>query len=144
MKLLADENIARDVVHILRKHGYDVFDIKQAGLHGASDARVQSFAASTRRIILTHDQTFLTPEKQPTHRIVVLVIRPGNQDPSMTAMQIMSVLTGVSIPRSRDHAVRILIERGIVHIQKISMYIRVGVWAARPAPPVAFLLCFLS
>lgn len=121
MKLLADENIARDVVLVLRQKGHDVVELTQTPFRGAPDERIQSLASSERRIVLTHDRTFLTPEKKPTHRVVVIVIRPGNQPPSITAAQILAALTGVPIPRSRNHAIRILIERGIVRIQKIAV-----------------------
>jgi predicted nuclease of predicted toxin-antitoxin system len=57
MRLLANENIPREVVEALRKHGHDVTWVR-TDCPGTSDREVLSLAQSENRILLTFDKDF--------------------------------------------------------------------------------------
>ena len=56
--LLADENIAPDVVAGLRARGCDVVSVAEEELVGRADAEVLRRAAEQGRIVVTHDLAF--------------------------------------------------------------------------------------
>ena len=56
--LLTDENIDPDVVAFLRQNGFDVVDIKEAGLQASSDIDIIKIAHSAGRVIITEDYDF--------------------------------------------------------------------------------------
>lgn len=124
MKLLADENIPQDAIGLLRKSGLDVVDIKTTLLKSRSDALVLEYAAGEKRAIITHDQQFISPERPPNQPITVIVIRPGNQPPSMTAEKVAAVVRGGLIPSPRGKAVKITIEEKLMRVQRIPIKIR--------------------
>lgn len=91
--LLTDQNIHPDVVAFLAAEGFDVVDIAQAGMIGATDAEILAHAASQGRIVLTHDADFgsLTiPQGLPFVGIVYL--RPGHVGPQPTIDSIQQLL----------------------------------------------------
>ncbi|MEL6675386.1 MAG: DUF5615 family PIN-like protein [Bacteroidota bacterium] len=57
MKFLADENIDRALVLLLRKNGYQVLDIKEIS-PGIEDEKVLNLANSEEAILLTEDKDF--------------------------------------------------------------------------------------
>ena len=57
MRLLADENLARDTVGALRQLGHDVSWVREE-TPGSSDERVLQKATSEARIIVTFDKDF--------------------------------------------------------------------------------------
>ena len=59
-KLLADENIHRDVVRFLRDRGFDVLDVAEEGMLGTTDVDLLRRAVSEDRVVMTHDRDFGT------------------------------------------------------------------------------------
>jgi hypothetical protein len=49
--LLADENVAPDVIAALRERGIDVCTAAEAGLSGATDAAILAHAVSASRVV---------------------------------------------------------------------------------------------
>lgn len=62
LRWLADENLNNDILRGLlrRKADRDIVRIQDAGLSGADDPQVLTWAAAHDRILLTHDVT--TPQ----------------------------------------------------------------------------------
>ena len=58
MRFLADENIARSTLLLLRDLDHDVLDAKEQRWFGYADEKLLRIAARQRRIILTIDQDF--------------------------------------------------------------------------------------
>ena len=54
-----DENVDHAIANGLRRRGIDVTTANDAGLLGADDAAQLAFAASQRRVLVTHDDDFL-------------------------------------------------------------------------------------
>ena len=80
MKFLADENIARSVVQELRNHNFDIIDVKENDLRGATDRTLIRIADKEERIIITHDKSFGNVLTQPNIKHKgVLIIRCKNQ-----------------------------------------------------------------
>lgn len=57
MNILADENIPKNVVDVLRQSGYDVFWIR-TNSPGSSDTAILAQAQREKRVILTFDKDF--------------------------------------------------------------------------------------
>lgn len=77
MNLLADENIPPPVVEWLREEGHDVLAVREFA-RGSQDPHVLSFAAASRRVLLTRDRDFgelVYRRYLPAAGIVLLRIR---------------------------------------------------------------------
>jgi len=57
-KFLIDENIPPAVAHFLRDKGFDVKEVREAGIHGISDAEIMDLARQDGRVLLTFDKHF--------------------------------------------------------------------------------------
>ncbi len=57
MKILADENIEREIIEVLRETAYDVLSVKESYI-GSSDEEVLQIAEKENAIILTNDKDF--------------------------------------------------------------------------------------
>jgi predicted nuclease of predicted toxin-antitoxin system len=57
-KFVIDEDMPRSTGIILRKHRYEVKDIRDYGLRGAEDEKVYEFAQREEAVILTGDRDF--------------------------------------------------------------------------------------
>ena len=74
-KLIADENLRREVIEFLRKQGYGI----KVPAKGLKNGQVLSLALEEKRVLLTHDKDFLDPLLYPptkTDGIVVIRIHP--------------------------------------------------------------------
>ena len=74
MKILADENVARDVVEWLRTSGHDVLFAAEANA-GAEDIEWAARGEQEKRIILTSDKDFgelVFRDRLASHGIVLL------------------------------------------------------------------------
>src|SRR5256885_11264939 len=62
LRLAADETLNNDILRGLRRMvpEVDVVRVQNVGLAGADDARVPDWAASTGRILVTHDVATMT------------------------------------------------------------------------------------
>jgi predicted nuclease of predicted toxin-antitoxin system len=92
--LLTDENLDPDVVAHLRKVGFEVLDVVESGLQGATDVDLLRCATGQGRVIVTHDSDFGTLailQKEPLVGIVYL--RPGHINPEFTVKTIEVVLS---------------------------------------------------
>ncbi|MDO8661277.1 MAG: DUF5615 family PIN-like protein [Candidatus Woesearchaeota archaeon] len=58
MKLLADENISRKLICLLKEEGHDILDVYELGLKGALDKELLLKARLENRIVLTQDKDF--------------------------------------------------------------------------------------
>lgn len=57
-RLLTDENIDPELVTHLRIKGFDVLDIKEAGLQSSTDDKIIRLGNQTSRVIVTEDRDF--------------------------------------------------------------------------------------
>ncbi|GBC95429.1 hypothetical protein HRbin16_01218 [bacterium HR16] len=74
-RLLTDENIFPALVRNLRSRGYDVKDIRESGLSGASDEAIMRLALREERTLITFDKHFADILRYPpsSHYGVVLI-----------------------------------------------------------------------
>ena len=66
-KFLVDENIPPAVAHFLRSKGFDVKEVKEAGIHGICDAEIMDLARQEGRVLLTFDKHFSNILLYPLH-----------------------------------------------------------------------------
>ena len=57
-KFLTDENISPALVEFLQHQGFDVKDVRETGMSGASDAEVLALAQAEERTVVTFDKHF--------------------------------------------------------------------------------------
>lgn len=73
---LTDENIFPAITRWLRAQGFDVKDVREAGLAGASDRTLMKLAQQEQRTIVTFDKDFTNPLLYPlTDHFGVIRIR---------------------------------------------------------------------
>jgi predicted nuclease of predicted toxin-antitoxin system len=91
--LLTDENIDPAVVAWLKQSGFDVFDVCEQGLQGATDVQLLKTAVANHRLIVTHDKDFGTLAVLQGEPVIgVIYLRPGQIDPQFTIETIQAVL----------------------------------------------------
>ena len=92
--LLTDENIHSAVLAFLEGEGFDVLDVKRAGLVGSTDQALMTRANAEGRVILTHDSDFGTLAfTMGTLQTGILYLRPGHIDPGFTIGTLRTLLT---------------------------------------------------
>lgn len=64
MKLYSDTHIPKQVAIQLRQHEIDIIRCEEVGMSTASDEEHWQYAQDQKRIILTHDDDFLTLASQ--------------------------------------------------------------------------------
>ncbi len=64
MKILADENVRREVVTILKNLEVNIEHVSEAGRRGLSDKEQLEYANKKDRAVLTHEQTSLEFRKR--------------------------------------------------------------------------------
>mgnify|MGYP001082692854 CR=1 FL=1 len=57
-KFVIDEDISRSTTKLLRELGYEVMDIRDYGLRGASDEVIYQFAQDNQAVFITGDRGF--------------------------------------------------------------------------------------
>lgn len=95
-KLLADENIPRKTVEILRKQGHDIASVSET-TPGMSDRAVIEQANKEDRIIVTFDKDFgelIFRERQKVKGLMLLRIAPSS--PEQIAERIRHTLSQVT------------------------------------------------
>ncbi|MDQ3441275.1 MAG: DUF5615 family PIN-like protein [Planctomycetota bacterium] len=91
--LLTDESVHYPVVAFLRGEGFDVLDVKEAGLRGAPDAELLRLALEQHRVMVAHDRDFGRLAIAAMQPIVgLLFLRPGHIRPEFTVETIRAVL----------------------------------------------------
>lgn len=93
MKFLSDENISPVIVEELRKANHDVFDLKEKDLRGISDNDVAILAEKEKRVILTHDSTFINVIN-PTLKIRILLISFKQKEATREKMRMIGWYIG--------------------------------------------------
>ncbi|MEW6202310.1 MAG: DUF5615 family PIN-like protein [bacterium] len=58
IRFVIDEDMPRSTGQILKEQGYEVKDIRDYGLRGASDTEIYNFAQKEKSIIITEDKDF--------------------------------------------------------------------------------------
>jgi predicted nuclease of predicted toxin-antitoxin system len=83
-KFVIDEDMPRSIEAILKRHGYDVKDIRDHGLRGAEDEKIYEFAQGEEAVVLTDDKDFGNILRFPVgkHFGIVIVHFP-NEMPTM-------------------------------------------------------------
>jgi predicted nuclease of predicted toxin-antitoxin system len=91
--VLADENVDPSVVAFLRDRGFKVRDVKEEGLHGATDAALLAEAHRRNEFVLTHNSDFgkLVIAQQAAFFGIVYV-RPEHFDARFSIGTLRSVL----------------------------------------------------
>jgi predicted nuclease of predicted toxin-antitoxin system len=91
--LLTDQNIHADVGGFLRGNGFDVVDVKQAGLVGADDAVILAWAVSQGRVIVSHDADFgMLAIQAGAEYLGIVHLRPGHISPPVTIESVRQLL----------------------------------------------------
>ena len=91
--LLTDENIDPVVVQTIRSLGFDVRDVCEEGLQGATDLTLIREAFADDRVIVTHDSDFGTLAIRDGESIVGIVfLRPGHINSIFTVQTIKTLL----------------------------------------------------
>lgn len=80
MKIFLDEDLPKSLTKLLREKGYEVFDVRESGLRGASDDKVFDFAQEKQAILMTADLGFSNITRFPvgSHNGVI-VLRFSNE-----------------------------------------------------------------
>jgi len=104
-KLLADENIPRTTITLLRERGYDIASVYELK-PGMSDEEVVELAVREQRIIMTFDKDFgrTTISKPGIPGVILLRIPPLS--PQYIAERILSALERIGDPRDKLIIVR--------------------------------------
>lgn len=92
-RLLADANIAVEVVAFLRREGVDVVSVAEMGWAAWTDDQILAAATRTRRFVLTHDGDFgrlAIAEGKTYHG--VLRVRPGDDPPAIVIAGLRALL----------------------------------------------------
>ncbi len=92
--LLADSNVAVEVVAFLRAEGVDVVSVAEKGWSGRLDDEILSASVRMRRFVLTHDADFgrlAIAEGRPYHGI--LRLRPGDDPPDAVIAGLRALVT---------------------------------------------------
>ena len=114
LKLLADENIPKRLVRLLREKGIDVVRIADLGLRGISDQDVISLANRLGRAILTRDSDFTQPWLlwNANYGVVYIAFNPAKEE-----MAALSTLLSKVLPTIKPkQGLLIIVQRNIVEI----------------------------
>ena len=104
---LADENLKRQITVGLRRRnpGVDLVTVQEAGLDGADDPTILSWAATENRVVLTHDVNTMTAhayvrlvEGEPMPGLIVVPDRLPIGD----AIRDLATLTSGTFPRNLE------------------------------------------
>lgn len=110
MQFLADENIPRETVGLLKKQSVDIISVTNFAL-GLSDSKILDLANKEGRIVITFDKDFgqlVFKQKRKTKGLLLLRFVP--KSPSQIAMRIQQVL-----------AAKFKIENHVVTVKKDSV-----------------------
>ena len=91
--LLADVNVAKEVVEFLRASGVDVVSVVESGWASRTDDELLSKSVGMKRTVLTHDLDFgrlAIAAGAPFHGI--LRLRPGDDPPDVVIVGLRPLL----------------------------------------------------
>src|SRR3989338_5162939 len=116
IKFLSDENIAPTLIKAIRKKGFNVKDIKEENMFGASDDEILKMANKEGRVVISHDKDFanLINNRLLTHKGVIL-LRFINQSPDNVVKHFIPLLDSKIKARFKNNLV--VISEGFVKIE---------------------------
>ncbi|MEB3758249.1 MAG: DUF5615 family PIN-like protein [Desulfurococcales archaeon] len=93
LRLLADENIPRKLVILLRQQGMDVTRLQDLGTRGVSDRELSNIANELGRSILTRDADFTEPSLLPRimYGLIYIAYQPTKTEIQELAERITSI-----------------------------------------------------
>ncbi|TVL96555.1 MAG: hypothetical protein CV087_23670 [Candidatus Brocadia sp. WS118] len=112
MKFLLDENLRPETLDFLRALGYDVDDVRQAGLSGADDETIAVYAKQTNRIIITFNYDFADMTQVFPHDLPGIIrLRIEPQIPGIIHPRLKHLLDHYSSARILGHLVTVTLSR---------------------------------
>lgn len=118
MNLLADENIAAELVQILKAHGHSVLTLGEIDMLGSSDAEILDYAILNNLTILTEDKDFgyLLEFTASETSARAILLRYHNIDVQLMAQQLLRAIERIDLeaPMGRMTAV---ISHGLLRIR---------------------------
>jgi len=93
LKLLADENIPKKLVTLLKRLGIDILRLQDLGIRGISDKELVNMANDLKRTVLTRDSDFATPGLLTLVKngVIYISYQPSRNETSRLAKRIASV-----------------------------------------------------
>lgn len=117
-KFVIDEDLPRSTATVLRNHGYEVRDVRDCSLRGASDEEVYKFALNEGAVLVSADIGFGNVLSFPVgNHFDIVVVRFPNE---MTAKEVNRQLIGKlkDLIESDFKGNLIVIEPGKVRIRR--------------------------
>ena len=93
---LLDENMSRKVLTSLRREGFNVTRVYDAGLRSQPDAAIFAYARAHQMTIITFDTYYLNQTAFPPPHAGILVLRYFSRDTSVTELA-SAVLKAVAL-----------------------------------------------
>ena len=94
LKFLIDEDMPRSTLNVFKTTGYEVSDVRDCGLRGASDEEVFEFAQRSEAVIVTGDVGFGNLFRFPmgNHHGILIVHFPNEVSTPELNRQLMKAL----------------------------------------------------
>jgi hypothetical protein len=86
LRIKTDENIGRDAVQFLQRHGHDVMTVREQNLGGRSDDAIFEVCCAERRTLITLDRDFGNVLRFPPRRSAGIVIVDLGYPASLSSM----------------------------------------------------------
>ena len=119
MRFLVDEDLPRSVGELLRRYGHEAVDIRSAGLRGAGDAVVASYAQNHELCLLSADTGFADIRNYPPEKYSgVVVLRLPAKATSSTILTLLESLLLQSEIVNQLNGKLAIVEPGRVRIRK--------------------------
>jgi len=105
MRLVLDEDIPRAFAGTFRELGFDVIDIRDEGLRGASDEVVFDFAVEHEALLVTSDLGIANPFRFDLRRLAGIIVNRLPQTLSMTERrrELRRLLIGIDVNSLPGH-----------------------------------------
>ncbi len=94
-KFLLDADMPRSSASTLRDLGYDVEDVRDTDLRGATDRAVIEYALQTKRIVVTRDTDFGQVIRYPTHPGAIIIRLPNTFNSKQINERLTSFMTHI-------------------------------------------------
>lgn len=119
MKFLVDEDLPRSTSRMLKENGFEVFDVRDVGLRGASDSEVFDFAQSKKATLLTADLDFSNPLlfSARSSAGIVIIRLPADISIELMNKEILRALNSVSEEDVTNNV--LIIEAGRIRLRVV-------------------------
>lgn len=104
-RLLADENIYRELVDAIRDAGWDIETVQERGLSGAPDRQILQRARDENRTLLTFDRDFGDIRYLPRDVPGIFLLRFRDAPIEDLVDRVLEVLHAISEEEIRRHLV---------------------------------------